>query len=272
MDVRPGVNGIQSRCAGGAPGSDRLHHLQRGRLPVEQGRGAGHGHGMQPVAVQLGDCSQRGEVPLQDGRTAEVQAAWGVGNPQGLQRAGISQAMALLGANRFVRLADDRQAVDQPPVVRRGEREGKRVFIPAAGLPFHEPAGDRAAGRPRAAPRQAGKLALAERQTGSARRSQCQRGKGGGRGGDPGAHGEIIFTGYLRAIVHAAQAAHLVEEFAHPRERLPLGGRPVEDQRVGGEFETELDAGAGVQPFQVDRDRAVGREVQVGVAVAPVFD
>ncbi len=58
----------------------------------------------------------------------------------------------------------------------------------------------------------------------------------------------------------------------HPRERLPLGGRPVEDQRVGGEFGTELDAGARVQPFQVDRDRAVGRDVQVGVAVAPIFD
>ena len=227
---------------------------------------------MQPVAVQLGDRSQRGEVPLQYGSTAETQAARGVGNAQGLERAGISQAMALLGAGRFVRLADDCQAVDQPPVVRRGEREGKESSSPLPGCHSTNPPGIERQADPE--PRRA-------RRESSRSLSARPAALAAANASEANAEAEEAIPvpiGKLFSLVTCAPSPMPLRLRTRSRNSLtresawPSAGEPVEDQRVGGEFGTEPDACARVQPFQVDRDRAVGGEVQVGVAVAPVFD
>ena len=124
--------------------------------------------------------------------------------------------MPLLGAGRFVRLADDRQAVDQPPVVRRGEREGKKVFIPAAGLPFHKPARDGAAGRPRAAPaRRESSRSLSARPAALAA-DNASEANAEAEEAIPVPMGKLFSLVTLCALADAAQAAHLVKEFAHP--------------------------------------------------------
>ncbi len=68
--------------------------------------------------------------------------------PRLLERTGGRQGMSLGGARLFVGGTDDGHAIHQLPVIRIGNGKGERILVACPGLPFDEPARDRARSRP----------------------------------------------------------------------------------------------------------------------------
>ena len=115
---------------------------------------------MHHVGIELDHCGQGLHVTRQYGIPAKLEAPWSISQPGGLERAGICKGMALRRASLLVAGADDRNTVDQIPMLWRGDGERVRISILRLRLPFHETARYRAGGGTRAAARQAGELSL----------------------------------------------------------------------------------------------------------------
>src|SRR5439155_6053497 len=153
------------------------------------------------------------------------------------------------------------------------DRLGVAVFAVGAGTAVHhgEPAEDRARRRSGAAPRKNRQFALVERQPGRARRRQRQRRERRGRRGQPRRRRKIVGALDAGALAEAGARAHEVEELRHAAERARVGVGAVEHERVAGELAVEGDGGARRQPVERERERADGRQIQPGVALAPVL-
>ena len=162
MYIWPGVDGIADRQPLAPPGQDGLHKGHGGRFPIQQAGGGGLHHRMHHVAVQLGDGRKGFEIPGQDGPPAEIQPAGCIGNPAGLEGAGICEGMALGGSGLLMGRADHRDAVHQLPMLRWGQGDGVGVLVVGARQPLDIAGGDGAAGGAGSGARERGELRIAE--------------------------------------------------------------------------------------------------------------
>src|SRR6185437_11140023 len=130
---------------------------------------------------------------------------------------------------------------------------------------------DRARGRTGAAARKHRKFARLKMQSQCAIGGRGQRRETGGRRSQPRAGRKIVAGFDVRAGRDARTRSEQVEECADLA-ALRFVGLAIQGDVVGGERVIEAHTRARVQRVQRDRQRARGRQVQRGVALAPVLD